>query len=133
MNTASLIEHVCRLPDRFRSEEKSILQIVSESGIENNQSVLTAENIVPCLVAHPELINKWLDWSADNRSSPSWYFRSRLSGYEVGYRPKGEVLKFTKLERAQACAEFIIRDIRDSLSYIEKIRKKGGTLNLTVL
>jgi hypothetical protein len=131
MNVDNLIESICRLPDKFRSEGKSILQIVSESGIEDSPSALTVKNIVPCLVAHPELVDKWLGWSADNRSSPSWYFReARVIGYEVGYYPDGEVLKFVKRERA--CAEFIIRKVQTYLSHIEKFRKDGRPLTLTL-
>ncbi len=131
MNVDNLIESICRLPDKFRSEEKSVLQIVSESGIEDAPSVLTVGNIVPCLAAHPELCDIWLDWSADNRSSPGWYFRdARFVGYEVGYYPDGEVLEF--VQREHACAEFIIRKVRSYLSLIEQFRNDGRPLTLTL-
>jgi hypothetical protein len=78
------------------------------AGVLKHPSALTVEKLTPYLREHPELTGAWMAYSADQRVSSGWYcVPSREDGYEVGFYPHGERLRFNEPERA--CAEFIVR------------------------
>jgi hypothetical protein len=83
---------------------------VEAAGIIKPPAALTVESLLPYLKEHPELIGAWMAWSSDKRVSSGWAFiPAREGGYEVGYYPRGERLRFNEIDRA--CAEFIVREL----------------------
>jgi hypothetical protein len=70
---------------------------------------LTREGITEFLQENPNLIDAWMQWSEDQRTSPAWWFAKTNRVYTVGLYPGGEEFTFT--DRFDACAEFVIRQI----------------------
>ena len=89
-------------------------QLVKESGILEFPAALTVANIAAHIADHPDLVEQWLDWSANQRLTSAWYFRRQAGGYVVSFFPKGESLSFS--EPALACAEFVIRVVEEYLA-----------------
>jgi hypothetical protein len=108
-----LIARICALPVQFKARgDVSVLQLVEESGYRNAPSELVAELVVRHLSEHPELIEAWFGYSEDKRTSSGWYLVQRSGDtFEIGYFPKGEQMLIKG--RAQACAEFIVREVRE--------------------
>jgi len=107
-----VVARICGLPAQFKAHGTvSVLQLVDESGYRANPGSLTADAVSVYLREHPELIEAWLAYSEDKRTSSGWYV-IQLSGdiFEIGDHPNGERLSVTG--RAPACAEFIVREVR---------------------
>jgi hypothetical protein len=67
-------EHICRLAADFHGSGKPMVQLVRESGIGNPATELTAAAALPVLEQDPSLIESWLLWSMNKRTSSGWYF-----------------------------------------------------------
>jgi hypothetical protein len=109
MKTNPVIESICRLPADFFVGSKSMDQLLIESGIKENISLLTASNIGAYLSCHLDLVEQWQRWSENKRTLSGWYFTHRANEYVVNFHPKGEALRFTQPDLA--CAEFIVREV----------------------
>lgn len=118
MNTDTIIERVCRLPIDFYSGSKSMVDLVSESGISDHPAALTNTEILKCVRNHPEVVDHWLKWSANKRVDSGWYFERRRDHLLVGFNPNGDTLRFE--DQAAACAEYIVREV----TAIMKIRRR---------
>ncbi len=103
------IEQICNLPVAFHAGDKSPLQLVCDSGIEDEPGSLAATSIANILLANPTLVESWLRWSEDKRVSSGWYFLRENNGYLVGFIPEGERLFFK--DAFTACSEFIVREV----------------------
>jgi hypothetical protein len=105
-----VIERLCRFPLDFPGGRKTRRQFMEAAGVFKHPSALTVEKLTPYLQEHPELTGAWMAYSADQRISSGWYYvPSRAGGYEVGFYPHGERLRFNEPERARA--EFIVRHL----------------------
>lgn len=119
MGIDDVLERICRLPANFYSiGSKSIVQLISESGIDECPSALSVPNISAYFTTHPELVQSWLLWSANKRVSSGWYFLRRSGGYAVGFYPRGEALNIAEPELA--CAEFVVREVQAIMSRMTK-------------
>jgi len=84
---------------------------VDESGYRAAPGSLTVDAVSRYLHEHPALIEAWLAYSEDKRTSSGWYITQRSDDtFEIGYHPKGE--RIVIAGRASACAEFIVREVR---------------------
>ncbi len=110
MKTDPVVERLSRLPADFYHGQKSMVQLIAESGINANPASLTVASILAYVTAYPELVEQWLRWSENKRVSSGWYFVHRSGGYVVGFHPEGEVLNIAQPELA--CAEFVVREIK---------------------
>jgi hypothetical protein len=113
-----MIEQVSRIPLDFRLGTRSMIDLIKESGYLENAALLTVDSIEPFLRGNPPLVNAWLSYSEDKRSSRGWYVLKIGSNdeYEVGYLPDGERLRF--VDSVRAAAEFIVRELQDIRNYI---------------
>jgi len=109
MSAETVVERLCNLPNAFRGGMKSSVQLVAESGIAQCESALSVDAVAQHLGKHPELIEEWLRWSDDKRSSDGWYFLRGDDAYVVGFYPNRKALRFSRAEIA--CAEFVVREI----------------------
>jgi len=106
-----IVEAICALPDLFRSGSASTVDLVRLSGLPESPEALTRAEIVALLAERPELIDGWLRWSEDKRTSSGWFFVSEAGAFVVGFHPEGERLVFS--DCTEACAEFVLREIAD--------------------
>ena len=106
-----VIAKICELPVQFKSRGNvSLIRLVDESGYRSEPNALTVEAVSAHLLEHPDLIEVWLGYSRDKRSS-GWYIVQLPAGpFEVGSYPAGERISIA--DGASACAEFIVREVR---------------------
>src|SRR6185312_8847378 len=109
MGANEAVRNICNLPIDFLGGSKSMLQLISESGLDEHPSILVTGVLVPHLREHPELVGAWIRWSADKRVPSGWYFYNRGKDYVVGLYPNGETSRSQSAE--YACAEFIVHEI----------------------
>lgn len=106
-----VVADVCEIPVRLIRGDVSVWKLVDESGYRHSPMILSVEAVSSYLAQHPGLVDAWLGYSADKRTSSGWYIVEKSAGtFEVGDYPKGRREYFT--DRDRACAEFIIREVR---------------------
>jgi hypothetical protein len=107
-----MIARVCALPVEYEArEDVSIFRLVEESGYVSARATLTVDVVSEYLREHPDLIEAWLGYSEDKRTSSGWYITRRSgAAFEIGYFPQGE--RISVADPARACAEFVVREIR---------------------
>jgi hypothetical protein len=99
------------LPVDFRTiRTLSAIALVQRSGYLENPAEFTRESVLGVLRANPSLIEDWMIWSQDQRTSPAWAFDTHEDGYRVVLAPGGKKMIFA--DKFEACAEFVIRQIR---------------------
>lgn len=107
-----MIADLCELPARLKKRGNvSVWQLVQDSGYKTNPELLTVRAVKDYLASHKDLIEDWLMYSRDKRTTEGWYIKGLGFGlFTVGYYPGGP----TKvcLNRRSACAEFIVQEIR---------------------
>jgi hypothetical protein len=110
---SAVVEKVCRVPDLLKVERnKSVLDLVADSGYFEQPDALTVEGVSAYLRDHSELIHSWLLYSSDKRTGSGWYFDEPRPGeYVVGYYPGGPRGEFH--DATSACAEFIWRELSE--------------------
>ena len=75
----------------------------------------------------PKLIESWLKYSEDRRSSPSFYFLRSGRSYEIGYVSKFGVEKIGKYQEACfACALFVKLELEHRILNLSLAREKGS-------
>ena len=114
-----IVEKVVKLPFDFHRMNKSIYTLLEESGYFENYNQVDESNILIAIKKQPDLVNDWLQYSDDQRSSPCWYFKQSddKKYFFVGHyteSKKFEGINFTN--KLEACAAFVKR-------YIELVRK----------
>ena len=105
------IRRICRIPADFRKGSKSFHELVHDTGIERR--ALTAASVTSVLLSNPDLVEDWLSWSEDQRSTPSYYFLEEKGKYAVGCYPGEEIVEFS--DSITACADFIVKQVSSVL------------------
>lgn len=113
----AVLERLAHLPLDFRSGELSPVALVAQSGFDPSRHVLSISIAREYLRQHPDLIDVWLGWSEDKRSSPAWGFQVHGSGASIFYNGQPPVQQSfpTALD---ACAAFIVEEIRSLVQYL---------------
>jgi hypothetical protein len=80
------------------------------------------------LAERPDVLEGWLQWSEDKRTSSGWYFSREDEGFIVGHLPDGPISRFPSM--LEACAEFVLREAesiaKDLRSNTSLARTWGG-------
>jgi hypothetical protein len=110
----TIIEKILRIPHNFyRTQTKSWNTLLHQSGYFEMSDKINEEEIMERLKIHPHLIDQWLQWSDDQRCTPTWYFTKGEDGKcFVGHHPAGK--EFEEINTAnefKACAAFIKRQL----------------------
>ena len=110
------IEALCRLPVDFHTEgDVSPIDLIVRSGYPALMSPLRVDRVRRCLGDHPDWVDSWFVWSANQRSSPAWWLAEKsATTYEVGYYDSKLERQEPPLvfdDRVEACAEFMMRAI----------------------
>jgi hypothetical protein len=67
---SNVLSKVCSIPrDFYSSQNKSIIQLFNESGYLEQRDLATKEKLMEHLMANPDLINDWENYSSDKRVS----------------------------------------------------------------
>jgi hypothetical protein len=107
-----VVARICAVPIELRRRGTvSVAELVAESGYGADPTSLMVEAVSRYLRAHPELIEAWFGYSEDKRTSSGWYVTERSGGmFEIGWHPAGDRVSVS--DRADACAEFVVREVR---------------------
>lgn len=118
-SVAEVVTAVCRLPIDFRRGNVSARNLVRRSGYLGARREVTVERLTERLATDADLVDAWLTWSEDNRSTPAWYIESLGAGaFEVGYYDHGRTSQVVFDDRIRACAEYVRR-------YLEQFEGTG--------
>lgn len=98
-----VIERICRLAEDFAGAGRSIVEMVGP--LLPHLETLSRDDVAVHLRKHPSLVEAWLRWSADQRSSSGWYFRPEERQYVVAFYPTGPREVFDDI--ALACATYV--------------------------
>ena len=104
------IDKIINIPIDFHtSQTKSWNTLLEESGYFENYYRIKLIDLANALKQSPNLISSWLQWSEDQRCTPTWVFSKGESGnYHVDHIPKDK--KYEELstnDEYYACAVFI--------------------------
>lgn len=115
MNKFAIIENIIFLPKRFFKGNTSIYTLLKESGYFEMNEQISEADIFKELTQQLECIEGWLSLSEDKRGSSGWYFKQNDNGkYVVGYFPPKENFGvYEYIDKVEACAAFIKREIED--------------------
>jgi hypothetical protein len=125
-----VIERIVHIPYDFHQiKTKSTYTLLLESGYFEVYDQIDENKIIEALKKQPHLIAQWLQWSEDNRSSPSWYFTKGDDGKcFVGHWPEGKEFKeINTSDEFIACAAFIKRDIEQTRIVFTNKQDKSKT------
>ena len=116
------VEELCTIAAARSASSKSIKRLLESAG----RTLIPRSEFMDATVdwfrMHPDDIDHWLEYSVDQRTSPSPYVRRMAAGderlvYEVGFFDPD--LGFTDVSRhsdgAQAVAEFLHREVNWAL------------------
>lgn len=134
--STTVIDRLCRLPIEFGAGDRSAVDLVQSLGLKQGSESLSRQAILEVLRREPALIDNWQTWS-ENKRCDGWVFEGSAEPYlvyrfsidgsvpgDIPYSRIGgkfvvrEELKLR--DRAEACAEFIVREIESIESLIEK-------------
>jgi hypothetical protein len=112
MHEAELHE-ICHLPAAYRESGLGWHELVRRSPYGSNREAVTEEVLASYLSAHSDLIELWLGWSEDKRSTPSPFFRRSGSRYELGYVERDGQFRPSEFfdEPVRPCARFILKEL----------------------
>lgn len=126
--TELMIKKICNLPLDFeKSRNKSIVGLIKESGYLEYKDKIVLGAIKAYLSLNRCLVDNWLIYSSDKRTSSGWYFCADKGVYIVGYYSKfggnDNIIKYS--DSIEACANFIRNEVNDVMrdgGYFEEFR-----------
>ena len=120
---SDVISKICSMPRDFHFlKNKSMIQLFNDSGYLKEVALVTKETLMAQLMANPDLIADWKNYSSDKRVSQGWYFLQEKSAWVVGYASTtNQEQKFTFASGYEAYAEFILRELRELSEYTTRI------------
>ena len=104
---------VCNIPSEFhRRGDTSVFQLVQESGYAHADTSSLRCAVQQQLRTHPILIDDWLAYCADKRTSSGWYLTKDIP-FTVGYFDvdHGRSREQCFSDRSEACTEYIMREL----------------------
>ena len=113
------LEKIIRIPSNYRKGNSSPVTLLKESGYVELHEQINEPEIEEILKLYPQLINEWLLWSENKRSSPRWHFdKFEDDTYAVAYSIEGKEIEFNTKDEFKACAAFIMHEIEDTRIFI---------------
>jgi len=100
--------------DHYELGNVSMVDLLKSSGYLQEPSTVQEEALEAGLRAHPELIETWVRYSVDKRTSSGWYLRAPFdlrdsAGWFVGHLPDQPERSFP--DGFKACSFFIKQEI----------------------
>ena len=103
-----VVSAVCRLPIDFNRANASPIDLLRRSGYLVVRREVTVERLSDRLIRDQELVDSWIAWSEDNRSTPSWYIEALgPREFEVGYYDEDRSSQMRFDDKVRACSEYV--------------------------
>ena len=121
MDIGDMTKAIAFIPKTSEQEDKSFRSILIDIGYFEKSEYINEKEVESILRQFPELIDKWLQYSDDQRTSPSWYFINNVKDkYAVCFSPYNEDIKEQIFsDRFMACAYFIKRMIERTRAHYQ--------------
>ena len=100
---------ICDIPAEFRRSGRSLREVVQTSGYAEVRGHFAARELAEHLRARPAVVEQWVAYSEDKRTSAGWYLRPPNSIGRITREPPMHEVKHVDL--AAACAAFIIAEL----------------------
>lgn len=109
-----MIKEICQIPIKFKTENKSIYDLLKEIGYFENSDSVTIESIEDYLNKNKSIIEDWINYSLDKRTSSGWYIIEGNKIIIVGHLNNNEGPEEKKefADLSEACAVFILNEIK---------------------
>jgi hypothetical protein len=112
MRIDEVVSEVVNITKKFSlRDDVSIYQLLKDSGYFENYFDISIYRIKKELEFHPELVQFWINYSEDKRTSGGWYFKKDNNTFKVGNLIKKSEMLF--IDSADACAVFIKNEIEE--------------------
>jgi len=104
-----VIEAIVQIPHDFHTlKNKSKITLLKESGYYDFYEQITVDEIVEILKEKPHIIPEWLQWSEDQRCTPTTYFTKGEEWCFIGHIPYDKDFKEINTKDVFfACASFV--------------------------
>jgi hypothetical protein len=104
-----VIERIVQIPHDVNTvKNKSTMTLLKESGYYDFYEQITVDEIVEILRGTPQLVSEWLQWSDDQRSTPTTYFTKGEEWCFIGHTPYDKDFEEVNTkDEFLACASFI--------------------------
>lgn len=122
MKAQDIATKIALLPREYYAlRNVSFDSLIKQSNYSRSSPEITEEAIREALADQPDLVDDWLKWSEDKRTSTGWYFTKQTDGaYIVGHILKGK----DEPERSRylhdpiaACACFVKLEVDDVVGH----------------
>ena len=81
-----IVFKICSMPQDFKAAgNKSMVQLLKESGYQRSKGLVTKDEIIRTLRANRGFIKDWEMYSDDKRTGRGWYFMHDGPHWVVGY------------------------------------------------
>ena len=105
---------ICGVPAEFSQSGLPLLEVVQASGYAEFRGQFAASELAEYLRARPAVVDQWVTFSEDKRTSEGWYLRPPYSIGRVSREPP-PMHEVKHVDLAAACAAFIIAELGDIL------------------
>jgi hypothetical protein len=105
------VSELCSVGVRYREGTRSVIDLVHASSPDTRDQPAFVAVVAAHLRRHPELIDAWGAYSDDKRTGTGPYFRVGDQS-EVGTYSNGAEDVRIHEDRAQACADFLWREVK---------------------
>lgn len=105
----SCIKAISNFPNLSRTSNKSLHEIMTSCGYSILFELITTEKIQNYIINNPTLVEEWIYYTEDIRSSSAWGFGQDKNGvWIVTYLDEGKLIhKFAFEDKYAACAKMI--------------------------
>jgi hypothetical protein len=107
VSTSTTASVLCEIPTLLRANSHKSLAKCLEEIRASGAPAVTEQDLVAVLASRSDLIDAWVAYSEDQRSSDAWYLVPGSPSWVVGHRQPRREFEFK--EPAAACAAFIAR------------------------
>lgn len=115
--TRATAEAVARLSRTFLGRgDLSAYAILEQSGYLDRHADVTPDLLREILSGDASLVDDWLAFSENKRTTSGWYFRKEAAGFRVGFfvgDAGNKAGENARTDRVHACAEFIKKEVED--------------------
>ncbi len=108
-NKSEIVDDVIDFVTRYKYEKITPSAIYTESGYQSVRGGITEQDIEIALKESPHVLSYWIEFSEDQRHTPSWFFSKDGEKWKTGYIDRqGKITKELIFdEQFKACAHFI--------------------------
>lgn len=105
---------ICSIPEAFRDSGTSLHAVVQASGFADIRGQFSTRDLADYLRTRPAIVEQWVAYSQDKRTSEGWYLRPSMSVGRITREPP-PMREQRYPDLSAACAAFIVAELSDIL------------------